>query len=213
MENLWISYTIAQALRWNKAKHVIVSTDSEEIKKISEEYGAKAPFLRPSELATDGAAKLPVIRHALLESEELFGEEYDIVVDLDPTAPIRTTSDLDHCLNLFIENQWHHLFSVVSAHKNPYFNMVEENEAGEVRICKRPKKKLVRRQDAPKVYNVNASIYLYSRKYLLEEKYKSNELGEEAGVYVMDELSSTDIDREIDFKFIEFLIKEGIVDL
>ena len=77
-----IAYTIEQALKWDEAKHVVVSTDSKKIADVARRYGAEVPFERPKELASDNSAKLPVVRHALIESEKRFGERYKIVVDL-----------------------------------------------------------------------------------------------------------------------------------
>ena len=207
-----ICYTIKQALNWGKAKRVVVSTDSEEIAHISKKCGAEVPFMRPDILATDTAAKLPAIRHALLESERIFGEQCEIIVDLDATAPIRTIDDLDKCLRIFINDRPDTLYSVVYAHKNPYFNMVEKNDAGSYVVSKKLGNSITRRQDAPKVYSLNASIYFYNREYLLNEE-NNTCLTANSRIYIMDDIAGIDIDREVDFKFIEFLIKEGLVQL
>ena len=210
--NPLISYTIKQALNWKKALNVVVSTDSEEIARIARESGAEVPFLRPTELATDSAPKLPVIRHALMECEKLHNTKYDIVVDLDPTSPIRTDEDLDNCLDLFAKNYSDTLFSVVPAHKNPYFNMVEQDASGKIILCKKLPGTIIRRQDAPKVYDLNASIYFYKREFIIQEDQKTP-ITENSSVYIMNEFSGMDIDREIDFIFVEQLVKEGLVKL
>jgi len=207
-----ISYTIQQALRWGKATKVIVSTDSPEIAKVAQKFGAEIPFMRPQELASDTAGKVGVIKHALIECEKMYKEKYDIVVDLDATSPIRTPDDLDQCLKLFLKSKPSTLFSVVHPHKNPYFNMVEKDKTGKIVLCKTLKKKVVRRQDAPAVYSMNASIYFYNRDYLLSADHPSP-LSDDIEIYLMGENSSIDIDRELDFKFIEFLVKEGHVKL
>ena len=79
-------------------------------------------------------------------------------------------------------------------------------------LLKTLKKKVVRRQDAPAVYSMNASIYFYNRDYLLSADHPSP-LSDDIEIYLMGENSSIDIDRELDFKFIEFLVKEGHVKL
>jgi len=207
-----ISYTIAQALSWGQANRVVVSTDSAEIAKVAKDYGADVPFIRPKNLASDSAAKLPVIRHALQQCEKEYQEEYDIIVDLDATAPIRAIVDLENCFNLFRTGKYSSLFSVVIAHKNPYFNMVEINKAGYIEICKLLDSNFVRRQDAPKVYSLNASIYFYQREYLLKESTVSP-ISSNSAMYIMEDIAGVDIDREVDYKYIEFLIKENIVAL
>lgn len=205
-----IYYTIKQARDWGKAKHIIVSTDSEEIAEIAKKYGAEVPFIRLPELATDSAAKVPVIRHALTTSEKIFNQNYEAVMDLDVTSPIRKTEDLDKALNLFLQKKPKTLFSVVAAHRNPYFNMVEETEDGKAVLSKVGN--FARRQDAPKVYDLNASIYIYDRKFLVEEK-SDNVITDNSIICLMDQISRIDIDSELDFKFIEFLIKKNIISL
>lgn len=207
-----IVYTIGQALRWGKAARVIVSTDSPRIARIAEDAGAEVPFLRPAVLASDAAPKGLAVRHALLQCEKMFHEQYSIVVNLDVTAPVRTGEDLDNCLRIFSRYRPKTLFSVVSPHRNPYFNMVEKDARGKIVLCKAFKKKIVRRQDAPLVYAMNASIYFYLRDYVLHSQSVSP-ISDDTRVYVMNDWASVDIDREIDFKFIEFLMREGIVRL
>jgi len=207
-----IHHTIRQSLEWNKADRVVVSTDSREIRKIAEASGAGVPFIRPSALATDSAAKIPVIRHALVESEKLYGERYDIIVDLDPTSPVRTTDDLDNALDLFQMEKPKTLFSVVQSYKNPYFNMVELDHHGKAHLSKRSTQSILRRQDAPMVYDMNASIYIFERGYLMNEN-NSSVFSDQSIIYEMSQFSAVDIDREIDFKFIELLIREGLVEL
>ncbi len=205
-----IYYSIKQAKEWGRAKRIIVSTDSQEIAEIAEKSGAEVPFLRPKKLASDKSSKQSAIRHALLESENFFNEKYNLVMDLDVTSPIRKIEDLENAYKLFLKKKPKTLFSAVIARRNPYFNMVEEDKKGRVKLSK--KGSFVRRQDAPKVYDMNASIYIYDRNYLLDEK-NNSPISDDSIVYVMDEVSRTDIDSEIDFNYIEFLVNEGIVNL
>lgn len=205
-----IYYTIKQARDWGKGRRIVVSTDSEEIAEIAKESGAEVPFIRPADLATDTAAKTPVIRHALNFCEDLYKERYDLIMDLDVTSPLRKVSDLENALNLFLQKKPQTLFSVVPARRNPYFNMVEETTDGRVNLSK--KGNFASRQEAPKVYDMNASIYIYDRAFLKNEK-NTSPISDNSIVYVMDELSRTDIDCELDFRFIEYLVNEGIISL
>lgn len=205
-----IAYTIEQAKRWGKAKHIIVTTDSPHIASIAKKYGAEVPFIRPKHLATDKMGKVPVIRHALQECERIFNEKFDAVVDLDVTAPIRSIKDMDNCLKLFINKRPTTIFSVTSCHKNPYFNMFEYDHSGKIKLCKSLKKKLKCRQDAPQVFSANAAIYFYDRNYLLNAR-DPLPINPRCIIYPMDDLTGVDVDREIDFKFIEFLVKEKLV--
>ncbi|MBU4189570.1 MAG: acylneuraminate cytidylyltransferase family protein [Candidatus Thermoplasmatota archaeon] len=202
-----IAYTINIALKWEKMDKLIVSTDNEEIANVSKKYGVDAPFMRPAELATDTADKLPVIQHAVKFCEKKYNTGYDVVVDLDPTAPLRKISDLDKALNRFLNSDADVLYSVCRARKSPYFNMVELDENGYAHLSKPLKNKIIRRQDSPEVYDMNASIYIYNRDFLLAAD--SIHSGK-AIVYVMDDISAFDIDREIDFQFIEFLLEREV---
>lgn len=203
-----IAYTIQQAKQWGRGKHIVVSTDSEEIAKIAKARGAEVPFMRPQELASNTAGKVASIKHALISCEKIFGETYESVMDLDVTSPVRKIEDLENAYKLFLEKKPKTLFSVVPAHRNPYFNMVEEGKDGKVHLCKEGN--FARRQDAPKVYDMNASIYVYDRKFLLEEETESA-ISDNSIIYLMEDVSRTDIDSELDFLFLEFLIKENII--
>ena len=209
-----IGYTIETALQWGKADHVIVSTDSSEISDVALEFGAEAPFKRPPNLASDHATKGDTIFHALQFCEEIYNKKFEIIVDLDVTAPLRTVKDLDNCLEIFLLKKPKTLFSVVEANKNPYFNMVELKENGFYSLVKpflndEKERYIFRRQDTPVVYSMNASIYFYDRSYLLSSKRKSP-FTDKTCIYKMDEISGIDIDTELDFQKTEFLMSQII---
>ena len=83
-----IGWTIEQAFASKVADEVFVSTDSEDIARVARSFGAQVPFLRPAELATSTAGKLPVIQH-LVEWVEAQHGPVNSIVDLDPTSPLR----------------------------------------------------------------------------------------------------------------------------
>ncbi|MDP7260352.1 MAG: acylneuraminate cytidylyltransferase family protein [archaeon] len=207
-----IAHTIEVAKKWGKADRIVCSTDSEEIAKAARDAGAETPFMRPSELATDEVSKMDVIRHAVGEAEKQYGERYDLIVDLDVTSPVRTSKDLDSCLKIFQENEVDSVFSVTNARKSPYFNVVELNSDGYAHLSKEPVSPIVRRQDAPEVYDMNASIYFYKREFLMNPETESP-MSEKSAIYVMDDISSAEIDSELDLAFLEFLIEKGEVSL
>lgn len=207
-----IAYTIDQTLRWGKFDKLVVSTDSDKIAGIAAALGAEVPFTRPAELASDTAGKLDALRHALAQSEGHYGMRFDAVLDLDATAPVRTVDDIDNIVRLFDEKKADCVFSVVKARKNPYFNMVEERPDGTVGVCKEPTGTVMSRQSAPKVYELNASIYVYRRDFLMDPANKTPYAGI-AYAYEMEESDSIDIDSQRDLEFLEYLIKEGKVKL
>ncbi len=207
-----IAHTILQAKRWGKAEKIVCSTDSKEIAQVASEYGAQVPFMRPDEIATDKAGKIDALRHALKTMEERDNKKYSILVDLDATAPVRTTDDIERALQLFLDKRPDVVVSVTSCRKNPYYNMLEVGEDGYARVVKRLEERLVRRQDAPVVFDMNASIYVYDREFLLDEKNTSPLSGRTLPVE-MDEWTAFDIDTEVDFQLIEFLTQKKLVTL
>lgn len=205
-----IYYTIKQALEWGKAKHVIVTTDSKEIATIAKECGAEVPFLRPKRLATDTSPTLPVLKHALLESEKIYGEKFDVLIDLPVTAPVRTINDFENAYKLFKKRNPKNLVTVTPSHRNPYFNMLEEDSEGRVHYSKESTN-FTRRQDAPKVFDMNNSIYIYQSSYLRKDG--KDKISDDTVAYEMEPLSSVDIDTVEDFRILESLVKESVVDL
>jgi len=200
-----IAYTIEYLKSWGKTYRIVCSTDSEKIADIAKKYGAEIPFMRPAELATDISGKLEVIQHIVRFCEKQENKKYDIVVDLDPTAPLREKKFLSEAFEIFMKSDANNLYSVSKSRKNPYFNMVELDENDYAHLSK--KSEVKRRQDAKQVYDMNASIYIFKRDFLLNTKtYHS----EKTAIYEMPEISSVDIDNEIDFLFIEYLIKKGV---
>jgi len=196
-----MAYTIDHALQSCLFKHIVVSSDSEAIVETAKSFGAKAWFKRPSKLATDQAPKLPVIRHALLESEKYFNEKFDVIIDLDATSPLRNTDDIENAYSQFIKEKADNLISGNPARKNPYFNMVEKLN-GKVQLVKKRYPQPTRRQDSPKVFEMNASIYIWKRKVLLNS---DTLFTDNTSLYVMPEQRSIDIDSELDWEFVEFI--------
>lgn len=207
-----IAHTVIQAKKWAKADKIICSTDSDEIAGIAKEYGAEVPFMRPAYLACDTASKIDVLRHAVEFVEMQSNQKFQIIIDLDVTSPIRKLNDIDGAMSLFLEKGPKTVFSVTTSRRNPYFNMVEINKKGYPELVKTTALKVVRRQDAPRAYDMNASICVYDRDYLLDKNTKSP-VSDRSQVWAMDELSAIDIDSELDFKFIEFLVNNKLVSL
>ena len=197
-----IVYTIEQALACPGIDAVYVSTDNEDIADIARRGGAQVPFLRPAELATATAPKIPVIQH-LVEHVERSGVHVDRIVDLDPTSPLREISDIQACLDM-LDVQTDVVITGYEAEKNPYFNMVEPGMDGRVALVKQSEKQITSRQQAPKVYAMNASIYVWHR-HTLEKGLWGDGC---TRLYVMPRERSIDIDTLLDFKLVELLMLE-----
>lgn len=204
-----VGHAICDIRNWDGYDEVIVSTDSEEIASVAKEYGAQVPFKRPQELASDEAGKLPVIKHALKQMESNLDKQYDYVVDVDATTPLREPEHIEDCFNAVAEHeQTTNAYTVCEADKNPYFNMVEIDEDGYASLSKELDESVVRRQDAPAVYEMNAAVYVYEREYLLNT---TTHHGEYTRVSVMPPERSVDIDTELDLQLVKFLAEnQGI---
>jgi CMP-N-acetylneuraminic acid synthetase len=201
-----IAWSIEQALACPDIDRVVISTDSPAIAEVARACGAEVPFMRPPELASDTAGKWEVWQHALHACEAHFGEPIDLFVDLDCTSPLRDVEDISRAIAQFRSSDVDAVFSVCEARKNPYFNMLEVDD-GCLRICKALPKPIVRRQDAPKVYEHVASIYVLSPDYL---RRGTGLLSGRTHGYDIGTAKSPDIDSEFDFEFVEYLMKKRL---
>ena len=197
-----IAWTINQAKESGLFEKIVISTDSEKIMKVSKEYGAEVFFKREAKLASDTAGKLDVIKDAFLRSEEFYNKKFDYLIDLDATAPLRSVEDIKNSFNQFIKNNNDNLITATPSKKSPYFNMVEIVD-NKIQLVKQAN--FLRRQDTPKTYDMNASIYIWKREVLLNN---NSIFLENTGLYVMDEITAFDIDTELDFKIVECLMKD-----
>lgn len=199
-----IAHSIEQAKFSGLFECVAVSSDSDEILKAAERFGADLLISRPDEMASDTAAKLPAIRHCVAEVERRLGTRFETLVDLDATSPLRIPEDIVGSVRLLEKEGVANIITGAPARRSPYFNLVEVGTDNVVRLSKVPEKAIVRRQDAPKCYDMNASIYVWQHDSLFVEHaiFQPNTL-----LYVMPEDRSIDIDSELDFKFVEFLMQ------
>ena len=157
-----IAWTIEAALQTPEIDKVIVSTDSKEIATIALEFGAETPFVRPDFLSGSEVGKFDVWKHALESCEKYYNEEYEIFIDLDCTNPLRDSSDISNTIKQLRESIVRGVdtvFTICEARKNPYFNMVEEVDDGSLCMSNTLGSTVIRRQNAPSVYEHVASIY------------------------------------------------------
>lgn len=201
-----IAHSILQAKNSNLFDVVAVSSDSDEILQIAKEYGADYIIKRPDELATDIAAKLPVIQHCVEKVEKLTNLTFDIVTDIDATSPLRTIEDLKNAVKMLEQNnEANNLITAAPARRSPYFNLVEETVDGYVQLSKPLSSAIVRRQDAPKAFDMNASIYVWKRNKFFKA---ASIFTDKTMLYVMPEERSQDIDSELDFEIVQLLAKK-----
>lgn len=199
-----IAVTIEQAFLSNYCEDVYISTDSEEIANISKRYGAKVLEMRPASLANDEASKFDVWKHHLKTIEELTNNRYDYFFDLDCTCPLRPLGDIDHMIDCFMGLSSVHdgIITICESRKNPYFNMLEVRDQRFLKISKALDSNIVRRQDAPRVYDHVASMYLLKSDYI---KNAYNLFDGDILGYKIPYERSLDIDSELDKELVSFL--------
>lgn len=183
---------------------ICVSTDSEEIISILSDNNLKVPFKRPDHLATDAIGSYDVILHAInyYKSKGIY---YDAIMLMQPTSPFRKLEFISDMVNLFSPDI-DMVVSVKECHDNPYFSIYEESMTGFLEKSKEGN--FERRQDAPKVYTYNGSLYLMNTKSL--EKKPMNEF-KRVRKYVMDEYYSVDIDTPVDWLLAEVLAQSEFI--
>ncbi len=165
-----IQYTSDVALASDKISKLIVSSDDDEIIKVSKSLGIEVPFKRPKDLGLDKTPTLPVIIHAL-DYFKSIGEEFDAVCLLQVTSPFRTVEFLNDAVEQFIEKETDSLISVqkVPHQYNPHW-VFKPNEKGILEIATGEKEIISRRQDLPNTYHRDGSIYITKVDVLLNKK-------------------------------------------
>ena len=193
-----IAYSIDVARAFTDDENICVSTDSEEIKQVVEQYGLKVPFLRPDYLATDTATSNDVLVHAVNFFKEQ-GREYKKLVLLQPTSPLRTSEDVAGAMELY-RDDIDMVVSVMKSHAPAV--LCNEDEDGYVQLIYN--KKANGRQLQTEMYEFNGAIYVMSVDSLLEKG-----LGgfTKRVKYIMPKEHSFDIDDIYDFLQVEAILK------
>ena len=200
-----IHHTLDQAKEIKLLTKIVVSSNSNKILNISKKK-SDYQIKRPELLSNDYSSKVDAIRHALLMSEKKFKIVFDIVVDLDVTSPLRSIRDIHNALDVFFKKNPGNLVSGHEARRNPYFNQIMYKKSYLDVVCK-SKKRIVRRQDAPKIYDLNASIYIWNRKNLLSSK---NLINKKTIFFQMPYSRSIDIDDKLDLIMVKHVLKNNL---
>lgn len=197
-----IAYAIDNARRAGADdRHIILSTDDNEIAEVARSLGLAVDYVRPKELATDTAGSREVILDAM-EWADAAGISYNCTVLLQPTSPLRTAEDIANSLKLY-SNELDMVVSVCESDANPYYNLFEEDEAGYLHISK-GSGQYTRRQDAPKIWKYNGAVYVINPCSIREMS-----LGQfpRKRPYVMPQSRSVDLDTPDDWRIAEEKIK------
>lgn len=182
---------------------IVANSDSKELLNILCDSGKRQVYAieRTADLAGDMVAKIDVIRDCLIRMEKLTHKSYAVVVDLDITSPLRTVQDIENLIEKQSETNCDVAFSVVEARRNPYFNMVKKTEHGYAKVIKSD---FVARQQAPEIFDMNASMYAYKPDFLRAGKGIFDGYCE---AIRMCDTGVLDLDREDDFELMEAIAK------
>ncbi|MTI84026.1 MAG: acylneuraminate cytidylyltransferase family protein [Firmicutes bacterium] len=196
-----INYTINTALASGIFDYLLVSTDGKDIAQVAKEAGAKVPFLRPPELATDTAKGIDVLFHAIDWCREN-KMEFDWIIYLQPTSPLRSDEDIYNACTLMLERRAKAIVSVCEMDHHPWWSNVLP-EDGCMKSFMRPEVVNTNRQGLPKYYRLNGAIYIAELEFLRQHK---SWFGNQTYAYIMPQERSVDIDNPIDFALAEQLL-------
>jgi CMP-N,N'-diacetyllegionaminic acid synthase len=205
-----LAYSIEVASRFSKMHggDIAISTDSDDILAVAKEFGVVSNYVRPAHLSGDKAGKADTIRHLLEYTEAEKNKKYDFVLDLDVTSPLRTMDDLQNAFEIFrTDSLALNIFSVSPASRNPYFNMVQQRGDGYMTLVKEGSG-FKSRQEAPIVYDMNASFYFFRRAFFSEGW--NTAITDRSLAYVVPHLCF-DLDHPHDFTVMEVLMKQNLL--
>lgn len=178
---------------------IAVNSDSKELLDILSAKADVYRIERTEDLAGDTVSKMAVIYDCLVRVQSISRKQYDMIADLDITSPLRTITDIENLVQKKAEADCDVVYSVVEARRNPYFNMVQKTEKGYEKVCP---SNYVARQQAPAVYDMNASMYAYEPGFLASGKGVLEGKGE---IIIMYDTGVLDLDHEHDFELMEII--------
>lgn len=198
-----IQYTIEAAKNSRYIDKIVVSTEDSLIAEVSINCGAEVPFLRPTHLASDTSKTIDVLIHVVEELKKR-GSRYDYIVLLQPTQPLRLSQHIDEAIEMIIQKQEESLVSITEVSEHPIL-MRTINESGETKNLLELNSTL-RRQDFPKFYKVNGSIYInkINDNFNSKTSLNDNKIG-----YIMDKKYDIDIDEPFDLEVLQLLLNGG----
>lgn len=199
-----IAWSINAAKESKFIDKLMVSTDSKEILKISNKYGANVPFLRPDCLSNDLVSSFDALEHAITFCKEELNETYDYIVLLEPTSPLRTSLDIDNAIEKLIKSNADSIVGICKTEdQNPAF-LIKKDNNDFISSYVNSEMKSIRRQDIEDVFFFEGTIYISRTEVLLDKKtfYHENTIGYEVPKY-----KSLEIDDIDDFIMVEAIMK------
>lgn len=197
-------WTIDEALKSKYIDTIIVSTDDKNIINLSKNYnGVEVPFVRPDFLSTDSSTSTDVILHAL-EYYKSIGINFDYVLLLQPTSPLRKSIDIDFSINE-LSKEVKSVVSVCETNHSPLWSNILPADKSMKNFLSKDILNL-RSQDLPKYYRLNGAIYISEVEHFIKEK---GFIGAKTKAYIMPKERSVDIDTKTDFEFCKIILNEN----
>jgi CMP-N,N'-diacetyllegionaminic acid synthase len=195
-----IAWTIEAAKRSMYIDRIIVSTDDDEIADISKKYGAEIPFKRPRMLAQDDTPSIDVVLDIINKMPN-----YDYILLLQPTSPLRSTEDIDKCIKICLDKNAPACVSVIGVEKSPYwmYKMSKDQKLEPILEGK----KYLRRQDTPSIFILNGAVYFARTEWVLISK---QFVTRDTIAIKMPKSRSIDIDDEFDYEYLKYLLYNNI---
>jgi len=200
-----IFYTIEQAKKSSLLDKFIVSTDSKEIASIAKNYNVEVPFLRPKELSKDDTGSVDVVLHALNFMEKKDNTQYDFVVLLQPTNPLRSFALIDEAINIIKNNNIDSVVSIVDVGANHPHRMYSLNSKNQLKpFVKNLKNQMMPRQKLPSIYIRSGDIYVIKKNILIKKK---SLIGDNTYGFVVDANETVNIDEKVDLDIARLKLK------
>ena len=195
-----------RSFKIKKKSYSLLSTDSKKIANIGKKYGAKIPFIRPKKFAQDKSSSVDAIEHAInfFKKKNL---NFDYVLLLEPTSPLRTFQDIDKAINKIMSKNYESLVSVSKLEAfHPSF-LYKQNEKGYLSPFRKVGKKYIRRQDLETMYFLEGSIYISKITTLMKKRTFCHD---KTIPFIMPKWKSIEIDDKLDLVMAEAIIKKKL---
>lgn len=200
-----MAYSIEAAVKSGLFDEVLCSTDSEHYAEIARSYGASVPFLRSPETATDTAYAYSAVYEAI-DRYHAMGRDFDTYCMLQPTSPLRNAQDIRDAYEIFLSKNANIVLSMEACDHLPVLcNHIGEDGSIEDFV---PRGVSSRRQDYAPFHRHNGAIVIADIEARRKDAYMYQA---RSYAYVMPRERGVDIDAEVDFKYAEFLLREGVV--
>lgn len=202
-----VAFMIEKALQAKFESDVVLSTEDEEIAAAGKAHGALVPFMRPKELAEDHVRSLPVVQHAINEMEKRNGHPYDIIVYLQPTAPLCRVEDIEACVQaLKDEPEFVSAVTTVKVATHPFKMKRVVNGNQLINFIDQGYEDMRPRQELPPVYRRSGAVYASRRHVVMEE---NTLVGDPCKAIFVPEDTAVDIDRPVDLELVRYIMNSN----